>query len=95
MSDGKKTSLHDTAKNKSTKKSRISSTSRKHDVTDDDNNEDTTTKQETAFDILVSELQNVIAKKKDESFNQEFSVCRKEITLLITFIFCVSNEIAK
>ena len=51
-------------------------------------------KQEKVLDILVSDLPNVIAKKTDEYFNQEFSVCRKEIKWLIAFIRCVSNAIA-
>ena len=49
--------------------------------------------KETVLDILVSDLPNVFAKKTDEYFNQEFSVC-KEIKLLIAFIRCVSNAIA-
>ena len=72
----------------------MSSTSRKHDVTDDDNNKESIVKKETVLDILVSDLPNVIAKKTDEYFNQEFSVCRKKIQLLIAFIRCVRNAIA-
>ena len=93
--DAKKASLHYTANDKSTKKLlHVSSTSRKHDVTDDDNNKESTVKKETVFDILVSDLPNVIAKKTDEYFNQEFSVCRKEIKWLIAFNRCVSNAIS-
>ncbi|XP_078328383.1 uncharacterized protein LOC111113170 [Crassostrea virginica] len=72
--DAKKASLHDTTNHKSTKKLlSVSSTSRKHDVTDDDNNKESTVKQEKVLDILVSDLPDVIAKKTDEYFNQEFS----------------------
>ena len=93
--DAKKASLHDTTNHKSTKKLHsVSSTSRKHDVTDDDNNKESTVNEETVLDILVSDLPNVIAKKTDEYFNQEFSVCRKEIKFLIACIRCVSNAIA-
>lgn len=93
ISDVKKESLYKTARVKSIKQiHHVPSTSRRHDDTDDEYEEKYIKNKETTKDILISELPNVIAEKKDEIFELEFAVCRKDIKLLITLILCINSN---